>query len=222
MVCTDAVIIASQRVSVRISDVASYAATLNWKLYLLMTPTSAYTTVWDNGSTQYNSSFNSTLRATALCTADTSNFISVASSNVTDIQLNNTFILMADSSQLALAELLIVYSKCSHKTCRRCSSATNCTLCFDATLFKQLGSCVTACSSQYYTFADEMQCYSKCPTGTYAEEATVSCVKCTSPCLQCTSASTCLACSTNYFLYNSSCLNSCPSGFYANNQSKSC
>ena len=155
MVCTDAVIIASQRVSVRISDVASYAATLNWKLYLLMAPTSAYTTVWDNGFTQYNSSFNSTLRATALCTADTSNFISVASSNVTDIQLNNTFILMADSSPLALAELLIVYSKCSHKTCRRCSSATNCTLCFDATLFKQLGSCVTACSSQYYTFTDD-------------------------------------------------------------------
>ena len=69
-------------------------------------------------------------------------------------------------------------------------------------------------------YTPNSSCISSCPNATYLQNNT--CNSCVSPCLLCSSATTCLSCISSFIFFssNSSCLSSCPSGYY--NQSVSC
>ena len=92
--------------------------------------------------------------------------------------------------------------------CFQCSNSYTCSL----------------CQSQYSLFANSTNsyCVSSCPTGYYSQAVMTSsftnsnqfiCVACSSPCLTCTSASTCTQCVSGA-LSGSTCVNVCPSGYY--------
>lgn len=203
------------------SEIASYAITIRWKIYVLNGSSATYFAVWDTGLTKYNSSFNASVGPTALCSSS-SNYIGLASTNSTDVQLSNIFSLSSSGSLTGVSEVLLLQSKCTSASCRRCSTAENCTLCYNASLFKQLGACVPSCGSQYYSFPEQMQCYSRCPAGTFANEDDVICVRCPPECQQCTSLASCQACSAGYLLYNSTCISACPDKYYPYTQSRRC
>lgn len=95
-----------------------------------------------------------------------------------------------------------------YSTCKTCSTIyTNCTSCYSNTTVPYL-----------YNF----NCISICPNGFYADNSSLSCVKCTSPCEYCSNSSvySCQTCISGYYLLNNTCFATCPSNYY--NSSGSC
>lgn len=84
--------------------------------------------------------------------------------------------------------------------CKTCSgSATTCTSC--SAPLKLFGStCISDCSAGYYVY-----------TSTSGDQ----CLRCSSPCLNCSSSSVCTSCQTGYYFYNGACLLACPAFTYA-------
>ena len=83
--------------------------------------------------------------------------------------------------------------------CNTCSSASSCLTCVVGTYF----------------YANSSVCLLTCPSSSYLDSATASCLACTAPCLSCKSSSYCLSCTTGLYLNGGSCVSSCPSSTYS-------
>lgn len=57
-------------------------------------------------------------------------------------------------------------------------------------------------------------CYDACPSSTYKDNATSTCLVCNTTCTFCYGplSTNCTKCTTGYFLANTSCVTSCPTG----------
>jgi len=78
----------------------------------------------------------------------------------------------------------------------------------------------TSCNSSSYYSSSSSSCVLNCPSGTYQNIYSRSCLACQSPCLQCITLPTnCLNCISSVnniqYYYNGSCSSTCPSGTYA-------
>jgi hypothetical protein len=94
--------------------------------------------------------------------------------------------------------------------CASCSSATNCSSCqtgYNFYVVNGLGSCVTTCPSGYYPGVSQ--------SSAFPNNYNYQCLLCLSPCLTCSSITTCTSCITNFYIMGTNCYSSCPSGFYA-------
>lgn len=101
-----------------------------------------------------------------------------------------------NNNNVAQDTSLTVAPFCS-SPCKGCTNSnTQCTSCLP-----------TPYTSNNYLFSTNYTCVTECPTSYYVPAATSTCQQCnTSACLNCSgTASTCTACSTPYFLYNSTC-----------------
>jgi hypothetical protein len=80
--------------------------------------------------------------------------------------------------------------------------------------------CLT-CKSGFFKLGTN--CFKSCPlnfkgNGYYLDETTNTCIKCNSPCNECSRNSTCINCISGYYLAeyltNNNCINQCPVGYY--------
>lgn len=94
--------------------------------------------------------------------------------------------------------------------CYQCSNSINCVVCLP-------GLSLMASSNQ-------ASCVNNCPSGFYAQPIlstafnnsnNLQCVACNSPCLTCTSSSSCTLCINGYSLRGSNCVSTCPSGTFS-------
>lgn len=77
--------------------------------------------------------------------------------------------------------------------------------------------CLT-CVSPYLLF--ESSCLLGCPSALYYQLESL-CLICSSPCLTCSSSSSCLSCQLGY-LFSTSCLSSCQDGYYSDTLTSAC
>lgn len=90
--------------------------------------------------------------------------------------------------------------------CKFCTSSTIC----------------TSCTTNYYYLSTNPvtnRCLSTCPTSTYPDTSTSTCLSCSTSCLSCiTTSTTCTSCNNNTYLLatTSQCVITCPTGTYAN------
>ena len=84
-------------------------------------------------------------------------------------------------------------------TCQACSTtSTNC----------------TSCSSISQTFLENNICVNstQCSSGTFPDNATMTCSLCPTTCLLCTDFTTCQSCTADSHLHGTLCVSSCPNG----------
>lgn len=93
-----------------------------------------------------------------------------------------------------------------------------CRYCWDA----QYNTC-KQCKSGYYLLNNE--CLDNCPDGTYADQATSSCLTCPSKCSVCTGpdeTTQCQKCKNPYFYLKDGCYKTCPKGYWGDVQTYYC
>ena len=88
--------------------------------------------------------------------------------------------------------------------CRRCQSIDLCL------------SCQTNSEANNQTYLWESSCIEECPLGTYADDSTLKCIKCSYPCYTCSSSRICLSCASGYLNPLQNTCEMCPSTFYPN------
>lgn len=67
-------------------------------------------------------------------------------------------------------------------------------------------------------FLSNFYCTSTCPDYTYRNSTTTTCTPCQSPCLLCSTSSTCLSCINTMYLLNTTCYSTCPSSYIGVNK----
>jgi hypothetical protein len=101
----------------------------------------------------------------------------------------------------------ITISKC-FSTCQTCTHAGTST-----------DHQCTTCKIGFFSFGSF--CYEICPVTYFPDKSTSTCVKCSSPCDQCTDQSSCTSCSNGYLLIDNqitnNCQSSCPAGYFLSN-----
>ena len=108
----------------------------------------------------------------------------------------------------------------SYMSCQSCYNYA-CSSCTGAYYYQ-----CTSCNTGYFLTASGT-CSSTCPSGTYANTATSTCISCDTSCGTCNGGSKtqCLTCSSGYFFQPSStttCGSTCPSGYYPNSTTSAC
>jgi proprotein convertase subtilisin/kexin type 5 len=81
-------------------------------------------------------------------------------------------------------------------------------------------SCYTSCP--YSLIGYQGNCVSSCPSGTYADSITTTCLNCIASCSECTNGTACFICNNGTFMYNGICYINCPVNYYGNNQTQLC
>lgn len=71
--------------------------------------------------------------------------------------------------------------------------------------------CYTSCP--YSLIGYQGLCIASCPSGTYPNSVTLTCLTCVSNCLECTNGTGCFICNSGTFLYNGLCYTTCPVGY---------
>lgn len=102
--------------------------------------------------------------------------------------------------------------------CLNCDS--NCLTCQTIPTF-----CITCNSGTSFkyllinTTLGTQTCVAQCPSSMYPDTTVnpTTCKACVSPCLNCTTASSCLSCVNGYFYYQNQCLSACPTGVAVSN-----
>lgn len=96
----------------------------------------------------------------------------------------------------------------SNNVCYDCPS--HCSACSSSTVCTQ---CQHVLGVDY--FLNASSCLVNCPSGTYADTGSLTCVACTAPCATCSGSSThCLTCATGNLIHGSNTCGSCPNGQY--------
>lgn len=106
--------------------------------------------------------------------------------------------------------------------CLECSSTSTCTKCVNPSYYISGYTCVLSCPASYYIRTATKTCLLQCVSGTYANNIELLCLECQSPCLTCSSNTSCLTCMNSTYLYQQSCLSTCPDGYFANTMRRTC
>lgn len=91
--------------------------------------------------------------------------------------------------------------------CKTCENAniSSCRSCYSSAL-----------TPSYFLDTTTRSCVTptSCPSGSYPNTTSSTCIACPSACSLCSSPSVCSSCRSNYYLLNNTCLTDCPAGFY--------
>lgn len=79
-----------------------------------------------------------------------------------------------------------------------------------------------SCDSNDFLLITE--CVSQCPEGTYSDWTLMTCVSCVSPCIECSSSTTCSSCTKPFYLSGDQCVEdyNCPAGTYPEAETNIC